>query len=259
MKNKEEIIEKTLNDLRGKQITAIDVFNKEFTINTEYIEQFVSDNIKEMLSIKSRKPSIEIESSLKFSNKRFCALYENKDDNEAIAVVDMPEDIFKFLVTNEYDNETIEKIAEEKLAMQYNYVEIIKKTLKIGRNFKKKNTVVNANTDEGKLCAIDYVTNKLNPIPSYILYSKYILKYGKDKSDRLLKDCVRLGIHSRTVLYRELYENMTTEKAIDIGIEESNKYGIRSEVDVKFTIGVKKICCNIIREYMKENQDKQPK
>jgi len=174
-------------------------------------------------------------------------------------ILNIPPDIYRFLLLNNYDNELIETALNDTFYIPYNFVEIITKILKVGKDFKVKNNIINFDNDKASENILDYIKEKYTTRTPSILYASCKFKFGADFVTYLSNKCRTLDISFNNMIYRVHELNMRINDAIKIAITEKEKYDItfRTGYGSVHTFGLNEVFYNVAREYIKDLEDKE--
>lgn len=250
----EIITESFTRELRQKDIKALDAFEKEFIIPKN--SAILNDDVDELIDLKIKNPNIPLENLYLITPKRFSVIY---DSSGRITITNIPSDVFKFLIKNNYDMIIIESLNKKYFSIRYNIVEAYKKILKSGIGFETKVKMMNDNATKDDTNIIYYIKHKLNPIGANKLDNQYNDYKGYNIYRYTLNRCRELNICSLEVMNRVINHNMTLDDAIAIGIEEKEKYGIDNTITEDSICSKKlvEVFYEVAREYMKERENKQ--
>lgn len=243
-----------LHKLMETDLKALDAFEKEFIIGDLDKSEYIYNNddaIKKLVELKLNNPNIPVENILLTTDRRFAVLYEDKP-----IIVNVPIDIFRFLVRNEYD-ESVINYFENPASVHYNVTKIFKDTLKLGKNFKRKSQLLGKNARETNV--IDYLINKYNTDHPNKIVDLYRDEFGEQYYDYTIKKCKKLNINYIEVMNRVLHSDINyLNKAIEIGVDEKNKYGITYNFkDTSYNRDTMiNVFSAIIREYIQNQNNK---
>lgn len=210
-------------------IRALDIYNNKFNLHgNDY--GIIKNNIDKIIEIQDRL-NISFEDVLTSGEIKFCVVYDGLDGiikkgNGRIIL--MPEDIFRYLIDNDFPSSIIRILAQNEslsnyhFGLKYNFIPAFKKMIKLGKGFKAKQNLLGSNKDN----LLDTIRKTYNPVTYHALSTSFIEKFSKDKYMTLKIYCTNLNININTLMYRIAYENMDSDKAIDLGIQETEIYGV---------------------------------
>lgn len=254
-----ELLDKTVNsevefirksfiaNLLSNEVKAIDAFGQEFILNkavkvTEYF------NVDEIIQLKMDNPLIPLENIFLISNIRFSVAY---DENNEPSLINIPSDIYKFLIKNNYDQSMFDMLVDKSIYIEYNYAEIFKAMLTVGKNYAEKCQLLGSDSSDKVL--IRLIKSKIATYSIDEVEDIAFDKLGGTNYRKLVKKCHRLKINKNDVMYRIAIKDMPVKDAIELGMEEKEKYGIDYEYNTMSIYSVRRVFFAIAREYMKEN------
>lgn len=248
--------EKLLDELRTRKIKALDVFDKEFIVQPEdFVE--LQDNLGLIISLRLANTTIPLEDILKYSDLRFSVIYDGLDglyEEGRPHIVDVPGDVFKFLIENNYDNDILKAMLTSEISANYNFVDIFKKLLQVGKGFSVKNKLLNGSD----ISVVEYIISKYNTETTSDMRKHLMSKMDISHYSKLIDKCKEHDICTNNVIYRIHSKNMTIKEAIELGIEERDKYKIDNTTGNKLRLSSNKryladVFYEVTREYMREN------
>jgi len=243
----------TIEDMASShEVIALDIFNNEFEIPGYALSKDIKN---EMLNIRYANPEIPLGKTLLKSDRRFIVIRHKSNPKKPVVVQDIPIDVAKFLLDpkNDFDESIFNHLILNNFKLEYNAIPIFKKILKIGHNdFKNKNLIITKDTDnedDNKLDVVDYVIKKYNTVEA----SEFKNILDADMYQRLINIATLKNIHENTLMYR-IYSGMSESEAIEIGIEEKEKYCIGNNLYNSITNTILRVVFfKVIREFIKEN------
>lgn len=244
-----------LKQMKIRQIRAKDVYNREFVI-MPCNHMIYSQNINEIVETKLANKHIALEEILMKTNLRFSVIYGDKKTKFLEGdpkIVDIPGDIFKFLIEREYYIDLLDYLINHNFYIHYDLIEIFKKILKVSKNFQAKSQLL----DKDDTNVIEYIIHKYNSHSFSNLESKYTEHIGYFKYKSLVEKCTDLKISIKELVNRVYVHNMDIEEAIKIGEKERDLYGLDniSGGDLQVSSAVKEVFYAVTREYMKEEEN----
>lgn len=223
-------------------LKAADTFNKEFIVR-EQDYPYIYEHLDTLIELRLNNPNIPIENLLLISNIQFCVLHKGGPK-----IIDMPVDIYKFLVKNKYEDEVFNIVLNTGFIFNYNYVTIIKAILKVGKSFKEKVQLLG--DDNSSKNILEYIRNKFYSDNFMRIQENLIYKLGNNEYKRLSEQCETLDISAEEFVYRVGKLGIAVEEAIKIGEIERDKYKIYNDINkTKF----KEVFYAVVREHIRSN------
>jgi len=247
LKDLQEMIEYSIIEALAKShVKTVDAFDKPFKMGNMYY--YLMPYVSKIIDLKLKNPDMPIEDLVVNSGIKFSVEYLNGD---SVHILNIPADIYKFLVLNNYDSQIKDVLHTADFGITYNYIDIFKKVIRIGANFEDKNRVVNS--EKPRVGVVTFVENKLNTVPSKLLCYECNKLIGHDNYVNLVDNCEKLDIHLFTAVHRLIKQHMKYPKVLELGIKEKNEYKIGYYTG-ESGIELKEAFCKIIRDYMRKTE-----
>jgi len=177
--------------------------------------------------------------------------YKGITDNKNLNIP-IPDDIISFLKENKYDNDLLYDVVYNTYNIYYNFAEIFKLTLKIGKGFRIKSIAMNINDEQKSISALQYTVKQYTPRSPIALMNAFD---NMGDISEIIDITKNLNIHTLTMLYRMLYNNMCNDEAIKLGVTDKDKYNITFNTCRETSIaGIRQVFIQVAREYMKSKE-----
>jgi len=228
------------------ELRALDQFGNEFIVKSWDRDNVVTDTelINDVICFKMDNPNIPFKDILILLGTKFSVIYnvlsvtspiDIRFAKEGPKIVHIPLDICKYLVENNYGNDVFEHLLTNSFnrKIKYNFVEVLRKIIKIGKEFDNKSAVIKSDSKQPD-GVVDYVIYKYN---SWDI-SKLERQFKNSRSPKVVKEleskCVSLDISYNNVMYRYIMKKIPLNECITMGIDEREQY----KIDHDFNSGI---------------------